>query len=163
MSSFRSLFCQGSLVLALASSSACHIPDEDNIEVSVQVDNVQIALAAATFGKQIGGTFDLTATLGELAQQPSNVKWEKFALTKADTNEELLVLSIAADVPTNVDVPKGTTQKLPVRLETKVLDAAAVIALCTTQVRVAGATFDSATSRTKPAYSAPFTVSGCNN
>jgi hypothetical protein len=141
--------------------SGCHIPDEDNIEVSVQVDDVQIALATAVFGKQISGAFTLTAILGELAQQPSTVQWQKFALTRPDSNEELLALAIAADVPQTLDVPKGTTQHLPIRLEPAVVDAGALTALCAGPVRISGVTVDSATSHTKPAYSEPFTLPGC--
>lgn len=151
----------GVLLLGLA-LGACHVPDEDNIEVSVQVDDVQMALDAAVFGKQLAGTFTLTAILGELAQQPSTVQWQKFALTRPDSNEELLVLSIAADVPQSLDVPKGTTQHLAIRLEPAVVDAAVLTSLCAGQVRVSGVTVDSATSHTKPAYSPAFTLPGCD-
>jgi hypothetical protein len=144
-----------------AALSGCHVPDEDNIEVSVQVDDVQMALSTAVFGRQLAGTFTLTAILGELAQQPSTVQWQKFALTRPDSNEELLALSIAADVPQTLDVPKGTTQHLAIRLEPAVVEASAAAALCAGPVRISGVTVDSATSHTKPAYSPPFTLPGC--
>ncbi len=141
--------------------SGCGLPDEKNIEVAVSVTDVQIALSPATFGQQLGGSFALTAVLGELAQQDSTVKWEKLALTRASSNEELLALSVAANVATSLAVPKGTTQKLAIQLEPKIVDATAIVNLCTDQVRIAATTVDSATGNVKRAYSEPVKLAGC--
>lgn len=153
----------GGLVVAsiAATVGGCGLPDEKNIEVSVSVADAQIALSPTTFGQQIAGSFTLVAVLGELAQQDSTVKWEKFTLTRASSNEELFALPIAANVATSLAVPKGTTQKLAIQLEAKVVDATATTSLCEGPVRVAGTTVDSATGNVKPAYSEPFQLAGC--
>lgn len=168
MPSFRSFarlhgVAAGIVALLLTGGAVvgCGLPDEDNIEVSVSVTDVSLALSPATLGQQLAGSFSLTAILGELAQQDSTVKWEKFALTRASSNEELLALPIAATVQPSIAVPKGSTQKLPVQLEAKLVDAAIVNNLCSGQVRVAATTVDSATGNVKPAYSEPFTLAGC--
>ena len=142
-------------------SPGCDVPDEDNIEVSVSVTEVQLALTPQALGNQLAGSFSLTAILGELAQQDSTVKWEKFVLARASSNEELLALPIAAKVAPSLAVPKGSTQKLAVELEPKLVDITVVSALCSAPVRIAATTVDSATGNVKPAYSEPFTLAGC--
>ena len=145
----------------LALAIACGVPDPDNVEVAVQLDDVQISLSPTTFGRQIQGTLTLTAVLGELAQQDTTVRWEKLALVRPETNEELLVLPIASRVPSSVAVPKGTTQTLGFEIETSVVKAEALPALCSGQVRVIASVFDQAKARPKSAYSAAFSLPGC--
>ena len=163
MGTVRWRSAMSSVVLAVTGLlvAGCGVPDEDNIEVSVSVTDAQLTLSAATLGQQLAGSFSLTAILGELAQQDSTVKWEKFVLTRAASNEELLALPIAANVAPSFGVPKGSTQQLPIQLEPKLVDIVVVNNLCSGPIRIAATTVDSATNNVKPAYSEPFTLAGC--
>ena len=144
------------------------VPSTENLEINAAIADATLTVKPSDFGTAAepqgfpAGTFSLVLTLGQLADQATDVTPQQFALVRASDQALLLAsVPVQATAPTVIRVNVGETQKFTYTFAYE--SSQPLNPLCQAgQVQFTGVVLDGAqNNKPKPIRSTPITVAGC--
>lgn len=155
------------VLLSCALFSGCDTPSTVDLEVSARIEEPVFTVKPSAFGKpddpqgDLGGSFTLVLSLGQLASSPTDVEVRSFALVDAATQTALIAtLPLPAGAQKIVQVGIAETRRLQFSLSFDKPQPTSKLCAAK-QVQYTGTVFDGARGKTTPVTGPAFQPQGC--